>query len=47
MIMESYMNVGANQVAVQEFPDNVQSWSREGNRFYFYTTEVALEVDVK
>ncbi|MBX9851251.1 MAG: DUF4968 domain-containing protein, partial [Cytophagaceae bacterium] len=45
--MESYMNVGASQVAVQEFPDNVQSWKREGNSFFFYCTEAALEVSVK
>jgi alpha-glucosidase len=41
------MNVGVNQVAVQEFPDVVQSWKREGNKFYFYCSEAALEVTVK
>src|SRR6478735_1542121 len=45
--MESYMNVGAAQIAVQEFPDTLQSWKREGNRFYFYCTDAALEVIVK
>lgn len=47
MNMESYMNIGASQVAVQEFPDVVQSWRRDGNRFYFYTNTAALEVSVK
>jgi alpha-glucosidase len=44
--MESYMNVGATHLAVQEFPDIVQSWRQEGNRFYFFCTEAALEVTV-
>lgn len=47
MIMQSYMNLGTNQVAVQEFPDTVQSWRREGNVFYFFCTDAALEVSVK
>lgn len=41
------MNLGANQVTVQQFPDVVQNWKREGNTFYFYCTETILQLDVK
>lgn len=45
--MESYMNLGQNQVAVQQFPDIIQNWKREGNTFYFNCIQSALEVSVK
>lgn len=47
VLMESYMNLGQNQISVQQFPDTVQSWKRDGYTFYFYCTESALEVSVK
>jgi alpha-glucosidase len=45
--MESYMNLSQNQVAVQQFPDVVLSTKRDGNKFYFYCTQTALELTVK
>lgn len=45
--MESYMNINHSQVAVQQFPDFVHRWKREGNKFYFYCSDTVLEVSVK
>jgi len=44
--MESYMNLNQNQVTTQQFPDAVIGWHREGNDFYFYTTQTTLKVSV-
>ena len=44
--MESYMNVGNNQVSVQQFPDFVQKWWREDNSFFFKCTKTLLKVTV-
>ncbi len=46
--MESYMNLGHEQVAAQGFPAEVISWKREGNNFYFKcANNLVLEVSVK
>ena len=45
--MESYMNVGQAALPAQQFPDIVQRWSKEGNKFYFHCTQTVLEVSVK
>lgn len=44
--MESYMNLGQEELMVQQFPDYVQRCSQDKNRFYFYCTETILEVHV-
>lgn len=35
-----------NKYSIKYFPDAVQSWEKEGNFFYFYTSETILEVQV-
>ena len=46
--MESYMNLGQEQVAVQGFPAEVVSWKREENTFYFKcSNNLILEVGIK
>ncbi|HSZ24388.1 MAG TPA: glycoside hydrolase family 31 protein [Cytophagaceae bacterium] len=46
--MESYMNLGHEQVAAQGFPGEVVSWKREGNKFYFKcANNLVLEINVK
>jgi alpha-glucosidase len=46
--MESYMNLGHEQVAAQGFPGEVISCKRENNKFYFKcSTSLVLEVSVK
>jgi alpha-glucosidase len=44
--MESYMNINHNVVSVQQFPDFVQKWWREGNDFYFKCSKTLLKVSV-
>ncbi len=46
--MESYMNLGQEQVATQGFPAEVVSWKREGTNFYFKcANKLVLEVSIK
>jgi len=46
--MESYMNLGHEQVAAQGFPAEVVSWRRVENNFYFQcANNLVLEVGVK
>jgi alpha-glucosidase len=46
--MESYMNLGHQQVAAQEFPGEVVSWRKEGSNFYFKcANKLVLEVSIK
>lgn len=35
-----------NKYSIKYFPDSVKSWKREGNYFYFHTSETILEVRV-
>ncbi|MFN6946021.1 MAG: glycoside hydrolase family 31 protein [Cytophagaceae bacterium] len=44
--MDSYMNLGHERAIVQQFPDYVQKWERDGNAFYFYCTKTVLKVSV-
>ncbi len=46
--MESYMNLGHEQVVSQNFPAEIVSWKREEDNFYFRcANHLALEVSVK
>ena len=46
--MESYMNLGHEQVAMQGFPSEVVSWKREGDNFYFKcSNNLVLEIGIK
>lgn len=35
-----------NKYSIKYYPDAIQEWKREGNYFYFYSTETILEVRV-
>ncbi|WP_126243298.1 glycoside hydrolase family 31 protein [Chitinophaga rhizosphaerae] len=36
----------SGKYSVKHYPDNIQSWKKEGNYFYFYTSATILEIRV-
>ncbi|MCK7554600.1 DUF4968 domain-containing protein [Chitinophaga sedimenti] len=40
------ITTSSGKYSVKHYPDLIKSWKKEGNYFYFYTTETILEIRV-
>lgn len=38
--------VSGNKYSIKHFPDKIQRWEKEGNYFYFHTSETILEISI-